>query len=98
VFNECHGREPWCADIDLSGTMGWFTTMHPLPIADMDVSSEDRHDDSNDLARAICLVTNVRHRIPGNGWPYFASRYLHTDGRAAFAGHAVMEVLINYTG
>jgi hypothetical protein len=28
VFNEHHGREPWRADIDLSDTVGWFTTMH----------------------------------------------------------------------
>lgn len=30
VYNEGHGREPWDASIDLSRTVGWFTTMAPL--------------------------------------------------------------------
>jgi hypothetical protein len=30
IYNEGHGREPWEADIDLSRTVGWFTTMAPL--------------------------------------------------------------------
>lgn len=30
IYNEGHGREPWDADIDLSRTVGWFTTMAPV--------------------------------------------------------------------
>lgn len=30
IYNEGHGREPWDASIDLSRTVGWFTTMTPL--------------------------------------------------------------------
>lgn len=26
IFNEGHGREPWSEDIDISRTVGWFTT------------------------------------------------------------------------
>ena len=26
IFNEGHGREPWNSDIDISRTVGWFTT------------------------------------------------------------------------
>lgn len=26
IFNEGHGREPWSSDIDVSRTVGWFTT------------------------------------------------------------------------
>jgi amino acid adenylation domain-containing protein/non-ribosomal peptide synthase protein (TIGR01720 family) len=89
VFNEAHGREPWSADIDLSSTVGWFTTMHPLPVA---IDADD------DLQRVIAKVTDARRRIPGKGWPYYASRYLHPDGRAAFAGHSPIEVLFNYAG
>jgi hypothetical protein len=31
VYNETHGRHPWDGDIDLSGTVGWFTSICPLP-------------------------------------------------------------------
>lgn len=29
VFNESHGREPWDSSIDLSRTVGWFTSIAP---------------------------------------------------------------------
>lgn len=32
IYNEGHGREPWDPSIDLSRTVGWFTTMTPLLI------------------------------------------------------------------
>jgi hypothetical protein len=30
VYNETHGRQPWDSNIDLSGTVGWFTSLCPL--------------------------------------------------------------------
>lgn len=36
VYNEGHGREPWDAEIDLSRTVGWFTTMAPLLVQGAD--------------------------------------------------------------
>jgi hypothetical protein len=30
IYNETHGRQPWDANIDLSGTVGWFTSLCPL--------------------------------------------------------------------
>lgn len=32
LFSEGHGREPWESDIDLSRTVGWFTTICPLQV------------------------------------------------------------------
>ncbi|KAL1959113.1 hypothetical protein VTO42DRAFT_2900 [Malbranchea cinnamomea] len=32
IFNEGHGREPWDSSIDLSSTVGWFTTMSPVTL------------------------------------------------------------------
>lgn len=32
LYNEGHGREPWDSSIDLSRTVGWFTTMCPLDV------------------------------------------------------------------
>lgn len=34
VYNEGHGREAWDPRIDLSRTVGWFTTMAPLLVGD----------------------------------------------------------------
>lgn len=30
IYNEGHGREPWDSEIDVSSTVGWFTTMSPI--------------------------------------------------------------------
>ncbi|KAL3477784.1 hypothetical protein BJX99DRAFT_257156 [Aspergillus californicus] len=30
VFLEGHGRDPWTSDVDLTRTVGWFTTMAPV--------------------------------------------------------------------
>jgi len=30
VFNESHGREPWDRELDITRTVGWFTTMIPI--------------------------------------------------------------------
>ena len=32
IFNEGHGREPWDPQIDVTETVGWFTTMFPFHI------------------------------------------------------------------
>lgn len=32
IHNEGHGREPWDSSIDLSRTVGWFTTLTPLHV------------------------------------------------------------------
>ncbi|KAJ5210211.1 AMP-dependent synthetase/ligase [Penicillium cf. griseofulvum] len=89
MFSEGHGREPWDADIDISRTVGWFTTIAPLFL---DVKKEDS------VRRILQLTKAGRRGISTNGWAYFASRFLHPDGRKKFEGHSPMEILFNYTG
>lgn len=88
-FCEGHGREPWNANIDLSGTVGWFTAMDPLHV------QVDKEDDAFDILRK---TKDLRQRVPGNGRPYFASRYLTESGQREFEKHSDMEVIFNYLG
>jgi amino acid adenylation domain-containing protein/non-ribosomal peptide synthase protein (TIGR01720 family) len=91
IFNESHGREPWDGStIDLSRTVGWFTTMYPItvPIAE----------DEDEVVHTIRQVKDLRRRIVDNGRPYFAHRFLTEDGQQLLAGNAPMEVLFNYLG
>ncbi|KXG45667.1 AMP-dependent synthetase/ligase [Penicillium griseofulvum] len=85
IYNEGHGREPWEADIDLSRTVGWFTTMAPLL-----VESEARA--LNDI---IKRVKDTRRKIADNGRPYFAKSLLQ-DQAADFP--VPLEILFNYLG
>ncbi|KAL4898052.1 hypothetical protein BDV59DRAFT_198294 [Aspergillus ambiguus] len=66
VFHvESHGREPWDDSIDLSRTVGWFTTVHPTPV---DANSSASHVD------IVRRLKDSRRRFTDNGMAYFTSR------------------------
>lgn len=87
IFNEGHGREPWDASIDISRTVGWFTTVYPVYVKP-----------SEDPVETIRLVKDFRRQIPSNGRPYLARRTLTPDGTEHFKSHWPMEVSFNYLG
>ncbi|KAF2707683.1 acetyl-CoA synthetase-like protein [Pleomassaria siparia CBS 279.74] len=87
IFNEGHGREPWSSDIDISRTVGWFTTVYPVFVTPSDV-----------LVDTVRRVKDFRRQIPTNGRPYFARRCLTPDGREHFKNHWPMEISFNYLG
>ncbi|KAH4211125.1 hypothetical protein HBI25_065040 [Parastagonospora nodorum] len=89
LFREGHGREPWDDDLDISGTVGWFTTMYPLH-----VEMQQRFD----ILEVIKRAKDVRHSVPANGRPYFASRYLNDAGIEKFGGHDHVELSFDYLG
>lgn len=81
---ESHGREPPAnSTIDISGTVGWFTTICPLVAP---VSTEDVLD-------IVRRIKDIRNTIPANGRPYFARKYL-----SGAEMPSPMEVLFNYLG
>ncbi|PQK16638.1 hypothetical protein BB8028_0006g09570 [Beauveria bassiana] len=88
VFNEGHGREPWSDAIDLSNTVGWFTTMTPIhvPVG------------TSDIVEVLKKTKDLRRSIPGRGFAYFTSRFLTRDGQHAFASHDQPEVMFNFGG
>lgn len=91
IFSEGHGREPWSPDIDLSRTVGWFTTISPIHLAQENISSS-----TTSLVR---FVKDSRRKLPANGWAYFVSRYLNDAGKATFESHtSTMEMTFNYHG
>jgi amino acid adenylation domain-containing protein/non-ribosomal peptide synthase protein (TIGR01720 family) len=89
LFREGHGREPWDDDLDISGTVGWFTTMYPLYV---DMKEEFS------MLDVVKRAKDVRHSVPANGRPYFASRYLNEDGIAKFGDHDNVELSFDYLG
>ncbi|QUC20481.1 uncharacterized protein UV8b_04722 [Ustilaginoidea virens] len=86
---EGHGREQMQSHTDVSGTVGWFTTICPVPVA---VTAGDS------VLHAIRLAKDTRRAIPGKGLPYFACRFYSQSGREAFRHHDQCEVTFNLTG
>ena len=91
VFNEGHGRQPWDADIDISGTVGWFTTLRPVTVCITDGESDP-------LLETTRQVKDTRLATPNNGWNYFTSRHLNTRGSDTFGPAEAVEVTFNYLG
>ncbi|KAK4133596.1 non-ribosomal peptide synthetase [Trichocladium antarcticum] len=95
MFNEGHGRElpPRLAtaeqpEIDISRTVGWFTTLFPVALSSPGTFSE-----------ALIQTKDLRRRVPGNGRPYFAVRFHTPDGRERWRlHHRDMEVSFNFLG
>ncbi|KAM4057707.1 AMP-binding enzyme [Hirsutella rhossiliensis] len=88
IFTEGHGREAWDETIDLSQTVGWFTTVFPV------------HIDASDDDGVLDFVFKTRESLlntPRQGWSYFASKYLNGRGREAFSKDR-MEINFNFLG
>ncbi|KAJ5714059.1 AMP-dependent synthetase/ligase [Penicillium malachiteum] len=85
IYNEGHGRESWDSRVDLSRTVGWFTTMAPLLI---DGAQEN-------IKNIIKRVKDTRRKIADNGRPYFAKSMLQA-GSEDF--QVPLEILFNYLG
>ncbi|MGW2952503.1 non-ribosomal peptide synthase/polyketide synthase, partial [Streptomyces eurythermus] len=93
---EGHGREDLLDGVDLTRTVGWFTTVHPvvLEVPDPGDLGPDRD------WRA--LVKSVRRRlraVPGNGIGFGALRtFGPPEVRERLGGTAHSQVVFNYLG
>lgn len=91
IFNEGHGRESWDSNMDLTHTVGWFTTISPVWIPKEGIQHLD-------LVKIVRWVKDLRSRFLEKGRQYFAQRMLTKDGRAQCAGHWPIEIAFNYLG
>ncbi|MVO98370.1 non-ribosomal peptide synthetase [Paenibacillus lutrae] len=90
VLLEGHGREELMKDIDISRTVGWFTTMYPFVL---EVSSP------GDLGYQIKLVKDKLRRMPNKGIGYGILRYLSgKDPSVSLVTAPSPEISFNYLG
>ncbi|MEO1619995.1 MAG: alpha/beta fold hydrolase [Cyanobacteria bacterium J06632_3] len=87
---EAHGREQLIADIDVSRTVGWFTTTYPICLQ---LSAPHQLDTS------IKSVKEQLRQVPDRGIGYGMLRYLaDKPTRQQLAEAPPAEVLFNYLG
>ncbi|KAJ1968508.1 hypothetical protein H4R35_006409, partial [Dimargaris xerosporica] len=91
---EGHGREPWSPNLDISRTVGWFTSFYPLIL----------HAQRNATLAAVLHQAKERlQQIPTKGFPYFVLKYMAStsaDERSKLLVRtpAHLDVLFNYFG
>ncbi|MBM7776164.1 amino acid adenylation domain-containing protein/non-ribosomal peptide synthase protein (TIGR01720 family) [Actinokineospora baliensis] len=83
VHLEGHGREDVLSDVDLSRTVGWFTTMFPVVL---DVPEGNWRTVVKDVRKQL-------RKLPGNGFGYSALRYL-----GSLSSDVSPSVSFNYLG
>src|SRR5690606_28518434 len=86
---EGHGRRELAAPADVSRTVGWFTTAHPVRLAPGRTA---------DAGRALALVKETLRSVPGDGLGYGLLRRLNPDTVPALTDAARPDVLFNYLG
>ncbi|WP_338505716.1 non-ribosomal peptide synthase/polyketide synthase [Pseudomonas poae] len=85
---EGHGREDLFDSLDLSRTVGWFTSLFPL-----------RLEAGGELSGAIKAVKEQLRAVPDKGIGYGLLRYLGTpDAGAALSNLAAPRITFNYLG
>ncbi|KAJ3406217.1 hypothetical protein HDV05_006120, partial [Chytridiales sp. JEL 0842] len=92
VFDlEGHGREPWDDDVDISGTVGWFTTIYPIKLP------MERNASVQDL---LLDIKEKLRSIPDRGLSYGAIKYLAEENsdNASIKSHSLAPILFNYFG
>jgi hypothetical protein len=87
IFNARHGRDQLSPRIDLTRTVGCFTTVWPV---DVQVGPED------DLLDIVKRTKDKRRQVAGNGLSSFASQYLYSECAAAFQRTIPIEILFTY--
>ncbi len=89
IILEGHGREEIGAELDLSRTIGWFTSQYPV-ILDSSMSE--------DLSYMIKSTKENLHRIPNKGIGYAILKYLTSPENKEIEFKLQPELIFNYLG
>jgi amino acid adenylation domain-containing protein/non-ribosomal peptide synthase protein (TIGR01720 family) len=95
---EGHGREPLDAKADLSRTVGWFTSVHPVRL---DPGRADFAQVRAGGAAADQVVKKIKEQlraVPGDGLGYGLLRYLNPATGSALAARPAPQIGFNYLG
>ncbi|KAK8086111.1 hypothetical protein PG994_001085 [Apiospora phragmitis] len=90
IWSHEHDRDALDSELDITQTVGWFTSLSPLSLS---VSQTE------DMSRVLSRVKDSRLSVTERGVPYFASRLRDGASADAFASSTCpMEVLFTYAG
>ncbi len=88
VLMEGHGREVLSRELDLTRSVGWFTSLYPVKLTP-----------AATLAASIQQIKEQLRGVPDNGLSYGALRYLgREEARAALAAQPAPCITFNYLG
>jgi amino acid adenylation domain-containing protein/non-ribosomal peptide synthase protein (TIGR01720 family) len=94
---EGHGREPGSSGLDLSRTVGWFTSIFPVALDGGPTGWGEITAGGPAAGRVLKRVKEQLRAVPGNGVGYGRLRYLTADG-GVLDKFAAPQIGFNYLG
>ena len=98
IDREGHGRVPLSEDMDLTRTLGWFTTVHPVRLETGTIDPTEVRAGGEDAARLIKRVKEQLRQTPGEGLGYGLLRYLNPATQPVLADLPTAQIGFNYLG
>jgi len=95
---ETHGREPGESGLDLSRTVGWFTSQYPVALDLSGLDLADALAGGPAAGTTLKRIKEALRRIPENGIGFGVLRYLNAETGASLADWPVPQVGFNYLG
>lgn len=95
---EGHGREDMVDGLDLSRTVGWFTTVYPVGLDLGRTDLADARAAGPALGAALRLVKEQLRAVPDKGIGFGLLRHLNTRTGPVLARRGIPEIGFNYLG
>ncbi|CCH30551.1 non-ribosomal peptide synthetase [Actinosynnema sp. NPDC047251] len=95
---EGHGREQVVDDVDLSRTVGWFTSVFPLRLDPGELDRADLWAAGGSAGTAIKRVKEQLRALPDRGIGFGLLRYLNPQTVGALARFGPPQIGFNYLG
>jgi amino acid adenylation domain-containing protein/non-ribosomal peptide synthase protein (TIGR01720 family) len=95
---EGHGREPIADDLDLSRTVGWFTSAYPVRVDPGELDVADFWRGGKATAVAIKRVKEQLRAVPDRGVGFGLLRHLNPQTHLALARLGTPQIGFNYLG
>ncbi|HKT51763.1 MAG TPA: amino acid adenylation domain-containing protein, partial [Candidatus Angelobacter sp.] len=95
---EGHGREPMDSGLDLSRTVGWFTTVFPVRLDLEQIDLSEALAGGIAAGRALKLIKEQLRSIPANGLDYGLLRYSSPEISERMSVQPHPQIAFNYLG
>ena len=95
---EGHGREPLDPAVDLTRTVGWFTTLYPVHLDPGVIDLEDAFLGGPAAGQALKRIKEQLRVVPANGLGYGMLRHLDPDSAAVLTQYPAPQIAFNYLG
>ncbi|MDX6742791.1 non-ribosomal peptide synthetase [Actinocorallia sp. A-T 12471] len=95
---EGHGREEIVSGVDLSRTVGWFTSLYPVRLDPGMADWQDVATGGAAAGRALKAVKEQLRKVPDNGIGFGLLRYLNEETAEELRDLPRAQIVFNYLG